>query len=89
VNAHQRRKAQRERTRRETREFRAGPTSWDTDSDEDDDADLPDGLWRDAKGTLMYECRACGKSDEWPAEIADFDINNYANMCSGSPLCCP
>lgn len=50
---------------------------------------LPAGLWRASDGTLMYECVSCGENDEWPAHIADFDINNRANQCGRSPRCCP
>lgn len=53
------------------------------------DSVMPPGLWRTSDGTLKFECRGCGEPTEWPAEIAEFDINNHANMCGGSPRCCP
>ena len=51
--------------------------------------ELPYGLWHDSKGALTFECRACGRDTKWEARIDEFDINNYANVCGGSPRCCP
>jgi len=54
-----------------------------------EDEELPEGLERTNDGTLLFECLSCGRDTEWPAEVADFDINNSANLCGGSPRCCP
>lgn len=60
---------------------------WDRDQGDDDD-DLPAGLWR-SNGRIMFACRVCDESTEWPVGPEEFDINEHANMCGGSPRCCP
>lgn len=52
-------------------------------------SELPEGLWRNADGALMYECESCWKMAEWPVEAEDFELGNPANVCGGSPRCCP
>jgi hypothetical protein len=54
----------------------------------DPDADLPDGLWRDATGTLTYTCRHCDSTREWYGEPEEFDMFNHFE-CGGSPYCMP
>lgn len=88
MNAHERRKARRAWLRHEINEFLAGPTSWDAGADEDEDADLPDGLWRDSTGTLTYTCRHCDSEREWCGEPHEFDMFNHIE-CGGSPYCMP
>lgn len=53
-----------------------------------DEAELPDGLWRDSSGTLTYECRHCESKREWYGEPEEFDIYNHI-QCGGSPFCLP
>jgi|GEM_PF-4245218 len=53
-----------------------------------DNEELPDGLWRDAKGTLKFECRSCGHDREWYGEPHQFDLSDR-NVCGGSPRCIP
>lgn len=49
---------------------------------------LPEGLW--GKGQrLFFECRSCGKETEFEGEHDDFDVHSTANVCGGSPRCCP
>lgn len=49
---------------------------------------LPDGLtYRD--GCIQFECNACEKWTEWHGEVTDFENGHYANVCGGSPRCCP
>jgi hypothetical protein len=38
---------------------------------------------------LVFECRSCGNTTEWPAEPEDFEPNSYTNVCGGSPWCLP
>lgn len=54
----------------------------------DDVLGLPDGL-SFIDGGIKFQCRICESWTEWPAEIADFDINAHENVCGGSPRCCP
>jgi hypothetical protein len=49
---------------------------------------LPKGLWYSGD-VLTFACRSCGEHTEWPAGPEDFDINEHANMCGGSPRCLP
>lgn len=65
---------------------------WDREQREldGDETDMfPEGLWDTADGTLMFACRSCGQDTAWEGEAQDFDINHYANVCGGSPRCCP
>jgi len=50
--------------------------------------ELPDGLWED-NGILFFCCNVCDKATEWPEEPEDFEFGHYANVCGGSPRCCP
>jgi len=49
---------------------------------------LPEGLW-ERDGVLYFECKACGNESEWYGEPEEFELDNYTNMCGGSPRCCP
>lgn len=57
----------------------------------EDDEDLPDGLTRDAGGTLRFTCRSCGCRDaEWCGTPAEFETDDlYYRVCGGSPMCLP
>lgn len=50
--------------------------------------DLPPGLWW-RNGEIQFECQSCGCWTAWPADIADFEEENPANRCGGSPRCIP
>jgi hypothetical protein len=52
------------------------------------DDDLPDGLW-ECDGRLYFECRGCERDTEWEGDPSDFELGHYANVCGGSPRCCP
>lgn len=49
---------------------------------------LPEGL-SFSNGAVRFECRGCEQWAPWEGDIADFEIDHYANMCGGSPRCCP
>ena len=49
---------------------------------------LPEGL-SFIDGAVRFECRGCEAWTPWEGEIADFEEGHYANMCGGSPRCCP
>lgn len=54
----------------------------------EDIMNLPDGLFY-IGGKIQFECNVCEKWTEWPADISEFEIGHYANVCGGSPRCCP
>lgn len=56
--------------------------------DKDDNDGLPEGL-RLSGNEVQFQCRSCERWVEWPSDVADFEIDNPANMCGGSPHCCP
>lgn len=49
---------------------------------------LPDGL-SFIDGAIRFECNVCETWTEWPADISDFELGHNANVCGGSPRCCP
>ena len=49
---------------------------------------LPEGL-SFSDGAVRFECHGCEKWTPWEGGIADFEEGHYANMCGGSPRCCP
>ncbi len=53
-----------------------------------DEFELPDGLFY-MDGCASFECRVCGAWTPWEGEIDEFDFEDYANVCGGSPRCCP
>lgn len=40
-------------------------------------------------GRPHFKCRVCEAWTEWEGEIDEFDPLNHANVCGGSPRCCP
>jgi len=56
--------------------------------DADEILGLPEGLSM-IDGTISFECRSCERWTEWPAAISEFELGHYANVCGGSPRCCP
>lgn len=60
---------------------------WMRDQDDEDD-ELPDGLYRDPDGTLTYTCRHCESERQWYGLAEEFDRYDHMN-CGGSPYCLP
>ena len=57
---------------------------WDIDSL----LGLPEGLSY-IDGEVKFECRVCEAWTIWEGEPHEFEIHHYANVCGGSPRCCP
>ena len=49
---------------------------------------LPEGLSY-TDGQIKYRCERCDELAEWCGEIEEFELGHYANLCGGSPRCCP
>jgi hypothetical protein len=52
------------------------------------DPELPEGLAM-IGGRPQFPCRSCGQWTVWEGELKDFEPDYYANVCGGSPRCCP
>lgn len=50
-------------------------------------AELPEGLWDRADGTLMFECLGCERAVELECDPSEFHADTA--YCGGSPRCIP
>lgn len=49
---------------------------------------LPEGLtYRD--GAPQFQCGVCEAWTVWEGDLQSFENGHYANVCGGSPRCCP
>lgn len=48
----------------------------------------PEGL-EYREGRAKFSCRVCDAWTDWDGEPGDFEDGHYANVCGGSPRCCP
>jgi len=54
------------------------------------DVTLNDGLsYSASERGFVFSCRSCGTPTPWEGEVDDFDYEDPANLCGGSPWCLP